>query len=140
VTLVRSAISVAAWSIGSSTAFAEVCDKVRPDWSPEDGATGQIDQFVFDLVSPVGIALGILVALSLVTGYRWLYAVAAVFAAITATVTLLSWAELAGFDSVFAASIREGCQAAPYLTLASLAVFAIWSMFKATRAKEEQKC
>ncbi|CAN1558528.1 hypothetical protein MCEMSEM23_02538 [Rhabdaerophilaceae bacterium] len=48
--------------IASTPATAEVCDKVRPAWTPQNGPVGQFEDLILFMFEPVGlIAIGLTV-------------------------------------------------------------------------------
>ena len=58
-------------------ARAEVCDKVRPDWTAADGPVGALAEAGYVLTSPVGLILMALVAVAMIWPRRWLAVVVA---------------------------------------------------------------
>lgn len=58
-------------------AQAEVCDKVRPGWTPVDGPVGALAEAGYVLASPVGLILLAFVALAMIWPRRRLAVLAA---------------------------------------------------------------
>jgi len=57
----------------SNSAYAEVCDKVRPNWN--GGAINQLDEMYFILTTPIGYILVSLIIIAMVVrkfGYHYL--------------------------------------------------------------------
>lgn len=51
-------------------AMAEVCDKLRPDWTPDDGPVGWLAETALIFTSPPGLVLLALFALAMWRGWR----------------------------------------------------------------------
>ena len=97
----------------STPAAAEVCDKVRPAWTPQDGPVGQLDDLALFLFEPIGlIAIGLAVG-ALLLRSAWFSAVAIVILMLMAALNVSTWREA---DDVTRFAISEGCMTAPYLT------------------------
>ena len=85
-------------------ARAEVCDKVRPGWTPVDGPVGALAEAGYVLASPVGLILMVFVVLAMIWPRRWL----AVLAALPLLV-LAGLLFLARRAEVAVAAMAEGC-------------------------------
>jgi len=106
----------------ASPAWAEVCDKIRPNWSPLDGPVSAIQELMYFTTSPIGIGFGVLFALHLWFRTRlsfYLVLVACGFALLTETE--IFWAP----NHILAASYSEGCRGLPWLTLLVIVTGAI---------------
>lgn len=100
-----------------SAAVAEVCDKVRPLWSPSSGPASAWDELIALSSLPITLSLSALTILALLLRWR-------LFAAATA----LLWAGLATIvafdnfgpilDDVRYFAIKEGCIGSPHLFIA----------------------
>ncbi|WP_223636473.1 hypothetical protein [Rhodobacter sp. TJ_12] len=99
--------------ITSTPAAAEVCDKVRPAWTPQDGPVGQLDDLALFLFEPIGlIAIGLTVG-ALLLRSAWFSTVAIVILMLMLALNVSTWREA---DGVTRFAISEGCMVAPYLT------------------------
>ena len=99
--------------ITSTPAAAEVCDKVRPACTPQDGPVGQLDDLALFLFEPIGlIAIGLTVG-ALLLRSAWFSTVAIVILILMVALTVSTWSEA---DDVIRFAINEGCMTAPYLT------------------------
>ena len=99
--------------ITSTPAAGEVCDKVRPAWTPQDGPISQFDDLALFLFEPIGlIAIGLTVG-ALLLRSTWFSAVAIVILILIVALTVSTWSEA---DDVTRFAISEGCMTAPYLT------------------------
>jgi hypothetical protein len=97
----------------STPAAAEVCDKVRPAWTPQDGPVSQFENLSLFLSEPIGlIAIGLTVGALLIRS-TWFSAVAIVILMLMAALNVSTWREA---DDVTRFAISEGCMTAPYLT------------------------
>lgn len=109
----------------ATPAWAEVCDKTRPSWSPLDGAVSALGEVGYFAVSPIGIALAVLFALHLWFSNRltlYLTLVTTGFAALAETEVL--WAP----NHFLAASYSEGCRGLPWITLPIILLIACISL------------
>ena len=99
--------------ITSTPASAEVCDKVRPAWTPQDGPVSQFENLALFLFEPIGlIAIGLTLGALLIRS-AWFSAVAIVILMLMGALTVSTWSE---GDDVISFAISEGCITAPYLT------------------------
>ena len=100
-----------------ASAFAEVCDKVRPLWSLGDGPATAWDEFIGLSTLPVSLTLFTLAAISLAVRRRLLFAAAAVLWAGSALVAAANYHGLI-LDDVRYYAIKEGCIGPPDLFIA----------------------
>ncbi|WP_386684843.1 hypothetical protein [Loktanella sp. R86503] len=99
--------------IASTPAAAEVCDKVRPAWTPQHGPVGQLDDLALFLFEPIGlIAIGLTVGAFLLRS-AWFSAVAIVILMLMVALNVSTWREA---DDITRFAISERCMTAPYLT------------------------
>jgi len=85
-------------------AWAEVCDKIRPDWDSAGGPVSAVAEMGYILASPVGLVLLGLVIVAMVWPRRWLAAVVALpLLALAGLLFLARGAEVA------ALAMQEGC-------------------------------
>ncbi len=107
--------SSAAAVLGLSTvpAAAEVCDKLRPDWSPDDGPPGTTGDLLAALGTPLGMlalaALGLALAAIFATR-RPLVLVATSFGLPMAVAVLLHQTRDPAIDTL---ALQEGCLSSP---------------------------
>lgn len=111
-------------------AFAEVCDKVRPDWLPEDGPVGALAEAFYVLTSPLGVVLLAFVVLAMVRPRRWLAVVVALpLLALAGLLFLARGAEVA------AMAMAEGCIGGIGPTVALLVLLAAAVLVRGFRAR-----
>lgn len=101
-----------------ATAFAEVCDKVRPDWAAGAGPQGWLAETVYILASPPSLVLLVLLALAFWLARLWI--------ALPAALLTLGFAALLAISrqtDMAALAMAEGCiaTAAPAITALILA-------------------
>ena len=107
-------------------AWAEVCDKERPDWVAANGPATGLDELFFLFTSLPG--LGILGALTLaaLTGQMRYFAISLVFSVL---VGAGYWMNATQPDEITRAAIAEGCVGPQALPLTALGVIALTSAF-----------
>lgn len=109
-----------------AAAFAEVCDKVRPDWEAGAGPQGWLAETVYILASPPSLVLVLLLALALWLPRLWIALPVALltlaFAALLAISRQTDMAELA---------IAEGCIATAAPAIVTLTVGALVGLARA---------
>lgn len=98
-----------------SSAFAEVCDKEVPSWNHTSGPVSSLEYFLSATISPLGLTILSLLILSFILRKLWLSILGGLltFLVLLGPFSLLS-------DSIFVASIREGCRASPLWVLVTL--------------------
>lgn len=105
----------------TSTLAAEVCDKVRPAWTPQDGYVSQFEDLAVLLFEPIGlIAIGLMMG-ALLLRSAWFSAVAIVILMLMVALKVSTWSEA---DDVIHFAINEGCMTAPYITTIELIAMA----------------
>lgn len=105
-----------------TSAVAEVCDKVSPDWKLASGPVGQLELLFDASVSPMGILLLALIVFGVMFRKTWTSLLASVISALYAYIIWLEWTELGG---VYSLSISEGCRTSPMVLLSILCLVAI---------------
>lgn len=111
-------------------AMAEVCDKIRPDWSAATGAQGVLAETAYVLASPPSLGCLSLLLLALILPRLWL--------AIPATLLTLAFAALliVSRQSDMAALARaEGCLATATPSALLLALAAVLTLARALHAR-----
>lgn len=105
-----------------TSAVAEVCDKVSPDWKLASGPVGHLELLFNATVSPLGILLLALIVFGAIFRKTWTSLLGSVISALYAYVIWLEWTEPGG---VYSLSISEGCRASPEALLSILCLVAI---------------
>ena len=95
-------------------AFAEVCDKVRPKWSPSSGPVNQLQELYFFFSDPLGIILIALSLLALFIKRTWLSIFVSMVLVVTAGLLIENW--YWPEDGVTHGAYLEGCTANPLVT------------------------
>lgn len=117
----KRAVVVLLCLIASTPAAAEVCDKERPAWTPQDGPVSQFDDLALFLFEPIGlIAIGLAVG-ALLLRSAWFSSVAIVILMLMVVLNVGTWHEA---DDVTRSAISEGCMTAPLLTTIALIAMA----------------
>ena len=106
-------------------AWAEVCDKERPDWIPENGPATGLDELLFLFMSLPG--LGILGALTLaaLTAQKRYFATAAVFSLVIGVGYYLNSISP---DDITRAAIAEGCVGPQTLPVLACVIIGVTSV------------
>lgn len=98
-------------SLLASPAFAEVCDKERPDW---DGIPAtQVSEAIYLFTRPISLFLLAALATSVIVRHALGTAIAVLLWGFY--ITALVWPDATG---ITASALREGCQAPPSLFIA----------------------
>lgn len=113
----KRAMAVLLCLIASTPAAAEVCDKVRPAWTPQDGQVGQFEDLVLFLFEPIGLIAIRLTVGALLLRSAWFSAVAIVILMLMVALNVSTWREA---DDLVQFTIDVGCMTAPYLTTIAL--------------------
>lgn len=107
-------------------AFAEVCDKVRPEWSPTDGpvsALGEVKSLLlFFFALPLALALA-----ATRCPRRWLLALC------TGAALIVAGLLIGGDSEIMAFARAEGCVGPPGLTYALLAALPLPGLWRLLR-------
>ena len=98
-----------------SAAFAEVCDKVRPTWTPGTQATGW-SELIALMGTPPSLILLVLSALAIRFRHQWGALVVVVLWAIWVSLVAMS-----APDEIRQMAINEGCIGSPALFIAAVA-------------------
>jgi hypothetical protein len=115
--------ATAALFMSSTLTFAEVCDKIRPDWSSENGPVSQFDDAILLATSGAGVTFLTFVVVSLLSRSRAMCLLAAIASATLALLLAFDWLNTAP-GSVQQMAIEEGCSVPPYLAISVfLAIF-----------------
>ena len=120
----------------ASPAFAEVCDKERPSWDPGSGRINQLEELYYFFISPLGICLVLLIAVTLYVKKRWLPILCAALLLLIAALSVVGWFWLA--DDIIHAAHQEGCRAAPFVMIGVLALTS-FSLFQYGRPRVTQR-
>ena len=111
-------------------AFAEVCDKVRPEWSPTDGPVSALGEVKSLLLSPPGFFFALPLALALAATLRprrWLLALC------TGAALIVAGLLIGGDSEIMAFARAEGCVGPPGLTYALLAALPLPGLWRLMR-------
>lgn len=111
--------------IAATPAFAEVCDKVRPDWSPSTGQVTAAQELSYYFSSTVGIILLVLCVLALLIKNGWLTLSVALVLLVVAGLIAQNW--FWPEDGVTHAAYAEGCTANQLIISFVLTVLAVIS-------------
>lgn len=109
-----------------AAAFAEVCDKVRPDWEAGAGPQGWLAETVYILASPPSLVLVLLLALALWLPRLWI--------ALPVALLTLAFAALLAISrqtDMAALAIAEGCIATAAPAIVTLTVGALVGLARA---------
>ncbi|MEM6971323.1 MAG: hypothetical protein AAF577_00850 [Pseudomonadota bacterium] len=123
--------------LAASPALAEVCDKMRPAWSPVDGPVGHFGEVLFYAASPMGLAtLAMLLALAALGSLRrarvaWLVTTALLW--LPVPYIALGASVLEDTAGVQKTARREGCFGNPLLLLIVLSVGGLLCLRAPTR-------
>jgi hypothetical protein len=90
--------------LAPQAAWAEVCDKTRPDWTPDQGPVTGGGETLYILASPVGLGLLAVMVLALIFPRRWLAILAALPALALAGLLVISRQ-----SDIAALAMQEGC-------------------------------
>ena len=110
--------ALALLALAPQAGWAEVCDKTRPGWSPDQGPVTGGAETLYILASPVGLGLVAVMVLALVFPRRWLALLAALPALALAGLLVISRQ-----SDMAALAMTEGCigSAIPAVVLLVLA-------------------
>lgn len=98
----------------ATSAAAEVCDKVRPAWNPQNGSVGQVQDLFLSLTEPTGIIVVVVTAIVLLVRKRRLTITASSIIGIIVLLDIARWSGLG--DQMIAIAYDEGCLTPPILT------------------------
>jgi hypothetical protein len=97
----------------SAPANAEVCDKERPSWNPQDGPVSQFDDLALFFSGPMGLTVLAMAGACILLRKTWFTAIAVTFFIIIVGLLAITWFE---DYRVKSAAVSEGCLTAPVLT------------------------
>lgn len=97
----------------STPAWAEVCDKVRPKWDPEDGPVSQMGDLALFVLEPTGLVLLILVIAAGVLRIRWVTAIVVTLLVAIVALDVSAW--VVEPSDVIKSALSEGCVTMPVL-------------------------
>lgn len=118
----------------ASPAFAEVCDKERPAWSPQNGPINQFDDLVLFFIEPVGLTVLMLSAVAILLRRTWFAVLTIIVVLVVIALKVSTWLE---GDAITTFAYSEGCLVPPVMTSIALALIVIilMKMPKRTSAK-----
>lgn len=105
-----------------SPAYAEVCDKVRPNWNPENGRVTQYEEILYFFSTPFGAGLLALIIVAFFIKKFWFSFVCSLAILLTALIIFADWFWLG--DTVANYAYLEGCLVSPIITCVILFVIA----------------
>jgi hypothetical protein len=134
--LIQSTVMALAAS-APAIAIAEVCDKERPAWNPQDGPVSQLDNLAFFFSEPLGLIVLAMAGACILIRKTWFTALV-----ITVFVIVVALLTIAWFEDyhVKSAAASEGCLTAPVLTgltLVAISAFLAFVGRRASRATEK---
>ncbi|MGH1423877.1 MAG: hypothetical protein ACRBBU_04060 [Pseudooceanicola sp.] len=119
---------VSALLITASPAFAEVCDKERPNWNHIDGSVSQLGDLWLFFASPFGVGLTIVLLMAIYFRNAWVSGVVVLPLIAIAWLIGSTWLE---FDYITQAAVREGCITSPVVKI-SVLTFAAFALVVVT--------
>lgn len=118
-------------------AIAEVCDKERPAWNPQDGPVSQLDDLGLFFSDPLGLTVLAMAGACILFRKTWFTALVITFLITVVALLTISWSE---DYHVKSAAVSEGCRTAPVLTgltLAAISVFLALAIREASRKSKK---
>jgi hypothetical protein len=112
-------LGLACVALPAGPAFAEVCDKIRPDWSPADGRIGALGDAIYMSQTGFGLVAATLLVMGLVVRLRWIRFIASGGLVLMAIPLILEWWNM---PAMYREALAEGCLGLPYVTIAVLLV------------------
>lgn len=120
-----------------ATAFAEVCDKERPNWTPGTETTAITEAIALFLSAP---ALILLVATAICFRFKSQWGAVAVVVLWTILVSLVAFVAPADPTGVHQLAILEGCIGSPSLFIAIVAALSVaLILYTAPRAEKSSE-
>jgi len=111
-----------------NSAQAEVCDKVRPAWTPDHGPVSQLDELLFFIMEPLGLfVLGLMIVAVLIR-QPWVAKTSASIVFLVALLLIGEWLHLLDNKQIAQFAEDEGCIAPPILTSTFLLAFALLTL------------
>ncbi|MCA3436997.1 MAG: hypothetical protein INF48_06715 [Rhodobacter sp.] len=117
-------------------AIAEVCDKERPAWNPQDGPVSQLDDLGLFFSDPLGLTVLAMAGACILFRKTWFTALVITFLITVVALLTISWSE---DYHVKSAAVSEGCLTTPVLTgltLVAISVFLALLSRRTSRATE----
>ena len=115
----------------SAPAIAEVCDKERPAWNPQDGPVSQLDDLALFFSEPLGLTVLAMAGACILLRKPWFTALVIAVFVIVVALLMMAWFE---DYHVKSAAAREGCLTAPVLTGLTLVAISVLLAFVGWRA------
>ena len=115
-------------------AIAEVCDKERPAWSPQDGPVSPLGDLAVFFSDPLGLTVLAMAAACSLLRKTWFTVLVITFLITVVALLTITWLEDYHIKS---AAVSEGCLTSPVLTgltLVALSVFLAFASRRAARA------
>ncbi len=109
--------------LSADPAFAEVCDKVRPDWHSSDGPVSQLQELYIFFSNPLGLLLISLCFLALLVKRTWVCTLVMLLLVAVAGLIAAHW--FWPIDGITREANLEGCIAPPFITSLVMLVLAI---------------
>ncbi|MFN7268994.1 MAG: hypothetical protein ACK5UA_08390 [Cereibacter sp.] len=131
--LIQSTLSALA---APAAAIAEVCDKERPAWNPQDGPVSQLDDLGLFFSDPFGLAVLVMAIVCILLRRTWFTVLVITFLITVVALLTITWFE--DFH-VKSAAVSEGCLTTPVLTgltLVAISVFLALLSRRTSRATE----
>jgi len=113
---------IAIFNLFGTSAYAEVCDKVRSNWRPKDGPVGQLGELYYFFTGPGGLFLLGLSGIVLFINRRWVSVSLAAFLAIITA--YIGYFYIWPIDRVSYLARIEGCTSHPLSTIVVLLLIA----------------
>ena len=126
--LIRSTLIALA---ASAPAIAEVCDKERPAWSPQDGPVSPLDDLALFFSDPLGLTVLAMAGACMLFRKSWFTVLVVAFLITVVALLTITWFE---DNSVKSAAVSEGCMTTPVLTGLTLVAIAVFLAFLGRRA------
>lgn len=123
---VRRRLTAAPLALLPSPLMAEVCDKVRPDWTAASGPQTLWGETAYILASPPALALFALLALALLVPRLWIALPVGLLALAFAALLYVSRSA-----DIAALALSEGCLASATPSIAALTLAAILTIARA---------
>ena len=100
--------------LSAGPAFAEVCDKVRPNWNPSNGRVNQLQELYYFFSGPLGVSVIALFFLAFLIKRTWLSFLVSLVLVFIAGLIVENW--FWPEDGVTRGAHFEGCIANPLIT------------------------
>jgi hypothetical protein len=120
----------------SAPAIAEVCDKERPAWNPQDGPVSQIDDLVLFFSAPLGLTVLVMAGTCILLRKTWFTVLVITFLFTVVALLTITWFE---DNHVKSAAVSEGCLTTPVLTGLTLVAISVFLALLSRRASRATK-